>query len=239
MLSLHAIDDLFMPAPFFHGVTLRPAKAARRHQLHETDDGYELSLPLPGMRPDDLAMSIEDGVLSISGETKATGKHFEASHRLRLPRDVDAESASAMAEHGIVKIMLPKLPRATHQLPVAEGSDSLSPADTDYQLTVAVPGVRPSDLKVSCEDGVLSIEGETKAGYQHLVVSRQHRLPDDANFEAGSAAAQDGILTIVVPKRERPAARKLSITSAGAARTLPVAARAHEDAAGNAAAASA
>ena len=50
----------------------------------ETDEGYEYTLPMPGVRPADLDVSVDaPNTLVI----KATGARHRFERRLRLPRD--------------------------------------------------------------------------------------------------------------------------------------------------------
>merc|ERR1712146_676453 len=74
------------------------------------------------------------------------------------------------------------------------------------------------DLKVTFEDGTMVVEGESKTEYAHHRMSKRLALlPADAECEAAVAAAVDGILTILVPKREAAA-----VTSAPARKTLEI-----------------
>lgn len=94
----------------------------------ETGEGYMISAAVPGIKSEDIDITVEDGVLSISGETKNS---FESSsddaedtpspkfhlrerfygrfnRKLRLPKDVDADAISASQEDGILTITLGK-----------------------------------------------------------------------------------------------------------------------------------
>jgi HSP20 family protein len=99
--------------------------------LVETEDGYELSADVPGFTPDMLDITLEDGVLTIKGdtgtvETKAEGEaesakvetsgrvlrrerkrvSFERSFRFETALDGDAIAADM--EHGVLTLRLPK-----------------------------------------------------------------------------------------------------------------------------------
>src|SRR5687768_17348585 len=50
--------------------------------LYEDKDSFVAKLEVPGMKKDELEVSLQDGVLSISGERKAEEKHESAeTHR--------------------------------------------------------------------------------------------------------------------------------------------------------------
>merc|ERR1719498_2170287 len=91
-----------------------------------------------------------------------------------------------------------------------------------YQIDVDAPGLSPADVKLSIEDGVLSVEGkreekkeETDANGTVLysekrssAFARSIQLPDNADAGEIHARAQDGVVHIVVKKKaEEPAAR--------------------------------
>jgi HSP20 family protein len=74
---------------------------------------------LPGMKPADLAVVIEDGVLKIEGHRTAEGSGEETYlccerrtgrfvRSLQLPAGVDVESAKATLGDGVLEIVLPK-----------------------------------------------------------------------------------------------------------------------------------
>jgi len=94
--------------------------------VRETKNEVMLQAELPGIMPEDVDVSVENGVLSISGEKKAEVREGEEGgdfhlverrygrfeRRFTLPRSVDAEKVSADFENGILTIMLPKAEKA-------------------------------------------------------------------------------------------------------------------------------
>lgn len=90
--------------------------------VHETEDALILQAELPGLKADDVSLSVENGVLTLSGEKKQQfeeGKegteyhlverrygHFE--RRFTLPRSVDPERVVADFSDGILRITLAK-----------------------------------------------------------------------------------------------------------------------------------
>ncbi|HKU44005.1 MAG TPA: Hsp20/alpha crystallin family protein [Polyangiales bacterium] len=103
---------------------------------------------------------------------------------------------------------------------------NISETDKAYNIKVDLPEVRKEDVKVTSENGVLTIEGERKQEKReenekyHRVESvygrffRRFTLPDDAQEEQIQAAFKDGSLTVSVPKAEakRPKARQISVS---------------------------
>ena len=94
---------------------LRPAM-----DVEEDENHFIVRTELPGIPKDEVQITLEDGVLSITGEkrsdreTKEKNYHvversFGSFHRtLSLPAGVDAEKASASFENGVLTVSIPK-----------------------------------------------------------------------------------------------------------------------------------
>ncbi|HUL85963.1 MAG TPA: Hsp20/alpha crystallin family protein [Actinomycetota bacterium] len=88
--------------------------------VRESDDRFELTLDLPGIEPDDVNVSYEDGMLTVTGKRGfAEGTKGETWHRIersfgtfarsvRLPRTADAEKIEAAFDKGVLTIAVPK-----------------------------------------------------------------------------------------------------------------------------------
>ena len=93
---------------------------APRVDTAETDAAYEVTAELPGVEEKDVKISIENDVLSISGEKKSEReekkKDYVLSERsygsfkraFTLPDNVDVEKIAAKYEKGVLKVTLPK-----------------------------------------------------------------------------------------------------------------------------------
>jgi HSP20 family protein len=120
MMTLReAMDQLFNDA-FTHprgtsGVSIVPA-----FDLYETEDEVVVKANLPGMKADDVQLSVTNGVLTLRGEVKqetdkkdATWHIFERRYgaferSVSLPTDVQSDKAKADFEDGVLTISLPK-----------------------------------------------------------------------------------------------------------------------------------
>jgi HSP20 family protein len=91
--------------------------------LYQNNDNLVAIVELPGMRKEDIEISLHDGMLTISGEreTKATnGENAERSERssgkfrrtITLPTRVDAGKVSATYKDGLLTVTLPKAEEA-------------------------------------------------------------------------------------------------------------------------------
>ena len=90
-------------------------------------------------------------------------------------------------------------------------------------LRASVPGVKPEDIEVTIEDGVLSIKTEAKAETEtteggYLMRERRSgsfhrsvRLPDTVDPDQAESGYENGVLTITLPKTEAKKAKRLEI----------------------------
>ena len=94
-----------------------------------------------------------------------------------------------------------------------------------FVLQADIPGVKPEDIDVSMEEGVLTIKGEKKTeakieekNYKRIERTygsfyRRFSLPDTANPDAISAKSKHGVLEITIPKREAVQPKKINVSS--------------------------
>merc|ERR1719198_1865582 len=80
--------------------------------------------------------------------------------------------------------------------------------ESEYTLTLAIPGVRPSDLEVAAKAGSLTVHGETK--HTGARIAKTVHLPQDADWSRASATCIDGLLSIDLPKK--PEAGMVTLT---------------------------
>ena len=92
--------------------------------ISEDDHGYLLKADLPEMKKDDVNVTVEDGILSVSGERKVEKEdHKKKFHRIErcfgtfrrtftLPEDADSTKVSAEFRDGVLKVHLPTTTRA-------------------------------------------------------------------------------------------------------------------------------
>jgi HSP20 family protein len=89
--------------------------------IKEEDDRFELHADVPGVNPEDIEVTMENGVLTIKGERKfATNeegsngfRRIERLHgtfyrRFSLPDTADAEKIAARGANGVLEVVIPK-----------------------------------------------------------------------------------------------------------------------------------
>ena len=81
-----------------------------------------MAVELPGVKPDDLEITFEDGLLTIQGERRfahdsadekmhRTERYYGAFRRsITLPSHVEADKIEASTQDGVLQIMVPKAP---------------------------------------------------------------------------------------------------------------------------------
>ena len=86
----------------------------------ERDDGVVVTASVPGIKPEELEVTLEDNVLTIHGKTEFTedtkDERFLIRERrsgafqrsIRLPESVNADDAVTHYEHGVLFVTLPK-----------------------------------------------------------------------------------------------------------------------------------
>jgi HSP20 family protein len=91
-------------------------------------------------------------------------------------------------------------------------SADISETDQEYLIRASLPAVRKEDVKVTVEDGMLTVSGERRQQDEqkdeklHKVesfygsFSRSFSLPEGIDASAIRAESKDGVLTIHVPK---------------------------------------
>ncbi len=105
------------PTEFFRGWA--PAL-----DLREDKDNLVVTVELPGMKKEDIEVTVQDGVLSISGERKReqtaeeegvyrSERYYGRFHRtITLPKPVKEDEVKATYKDGVLTIVLPKTEEA-------------------------------------------------------------------------------------------------------------------------------
>jgi HSP20 family protein len=94
--------------------------------INELSDKFQLYVDLPGVDPKEVEITLESGVLTITGKRyvqaekadenvirrraeRGTGRFYR---RFILPETVDADNVKATDRHGVLEILIPKQAKA-------------------------------------------------------------------------------------------------------------------------------
>jgi HSP20 family protein len=110
------IDRLFDDAFMRDGLNWSPAA-----DIKENDSEISMEVELPGIKPEDVDITAENGILTVRGEKKSERKEGEENRyhvvertygsflrTFQLPQGVDENQIKADFEHGILSIRIPK-----------------------------------------------------------------------------------------------------------------------------------
>lgn len=109
-------QDAFVPSPGTHeGSHFWPAV-----DIVNTEDAFVVLASLPGVKPDDVEITLENQTLSIRGQISDESESDQAeylyrerkfgrfSRQIQFPTRVEAESAEASFENGSLRLRVPK-----------------------------------------------------------------------------------------------------------------------------------
>lgn len=147
MLSLRSAMDRIFDDTFFRPVTTRSAgeaSFAMPLDIYTTADTLVVEAALPGVRPEDVDVSILGDTLTLTASSsrdesqELPGYHVREVRRGRfsrtvtLPGGLRTENATATFEHGMLKLSFPKAEQARpRQIPViapTEGTATIAPS---------------------------------------------------------------------------------------------------------------
>lgn len=117
----HTLDRMW-------GGFFRPARTFRRWSnewelpldVYQTDDSIELKASVPGVKPEDVEVTIEGNTLTLRGGSKSAGEKTGQDVLLRerrygsfcrsvtLPAGLDTGKTEAVYENGVLTLSIPK-----------------------------------------------------------------------------------------------------------------------------------
>ncbi len=97
-------NDLLGYDPF---ASLRSMQAFD-YDVSRTESGYDVEVPVPGYRPDQIDVNFKDDVLTVAG--KNDRRSFTRS--FTIPEDVDPDAITARVADGMLVLSLQRRPEA-------------------------------------------------------------------------------------------------------------------------------
>jgi HSP20 family protein len=107
--------------------------------VYEAEDRFVINVDLPGVRPDDIDVTLDQNMLTVKGERRFEQKvdqdnyhrverTYGAFHRtLSLPSQVDADGIQAEFRDGVLEVVVPKEEVARpRKIKVGEGAREIT-----------------------------------------------------------------------------------------------------------------
>lgn len=113
-----------------------------------------------------------------------------------------------------------------NMLAVADWAPSVDISETDsaYLIKGEIPGVKKEDVKVTIQDGMLTIQGERRQEKEekgkkfHRIecsygsFARSFRVPSDADENSVKAEFKDGMLNVTLAKSEKAKPKSINVS---------------------------
>lgn len=90
--------------------------------IHEDQNGYHISVDLPGVKPEEIEVTAHNNVLSIRGTRNIINENKEQKRSERIygsflrefsmPENADLDRIEAKSNHGVLDLHVPKVPKA-------------------------------------------------------------------------------------------------------------------------------
>lgn len=119
------------------------------------------------------------------------GRHAMTTNELTLKKESGALSTERRRDNWM-----------TPAVDIFENTDGLT-------LIADLPGVARNDLNLGVEQGILTIEAQSRGKYSFY---RRFQLPEHLDLEHVNAELKHGVLTLVLPKAEAAKPRKIAVT---------------------------
>ncbi len=117
-------DDTFLN-DFFMPIERRMGSWFPAIDVHETNSQYLVDVDLPGIKKEDIHVSMENGILTVKGETKTEEKEEKDGKLIRHERhmgsymrqftvgsEVDPDAIDAKFENGVLSLALKKVEKS-------------------------------------------------------------------------------------------------------------------------------
>jgi len=157
--------DRVFADPFFHPV---PAvRTGRRMPLDviDTADALVLEAALPGVRPEDVDISVLGDVLTVTAGSDEDSSTADGEYQVRevrrgrvsrsvsLPSGLRPDEASATFEHGLLRLSIPReLPAERRHIPLSVAASSTA-AEVTEGTKADEQDVSPADAPASESTG--------------------------------------------------------------------------------------
>ena len=158
--DLRSVQDDMVRISRTHGLRLGAMASTRAWppavDIFEREDGYLVDVELPGVRLEDIEITVEDGLLTIQGERKFAHEQFDRAHRVErrfgpfnrsisLPSHVKADTIDATVQDGVLMVRVPKTTEAhARRISVRPGNGKAAVPASAVQTNGLTPASMPA-----------------------------------------------------------------------------------------------
>ena len=95
--------------------------------------------------------------------------------------------------------------------------------DGNFHITAEIPGIKKEDISITISNGVVTLSGKKETDKEEKTegyylketrsgsFSRSFKLPGEIDETKVDASYNDGVLTVVLPRREESKAKKIEV----------------------------
>jgi len=125
-----------------------------RYEITDSDQAIQISLDVPGVAPEDMDVTVEDGnLLTITGQrTQSERFQNKFSQQFSLDPAVDVNQLSAQLTNGVLGVTAPKdmkqLEENIRKIPIQAGVDASVTIDSGSKSTDEMEAVAKEDPEI-------------------------------------------------------------------------------------------
>merc|ERR1719231_1225514 len=112
-----------------------------KRDSRDPDAPIRVIIPAPGVKPEDLKVTVVDGTLTLCGKSHgAGGEVFQVDRTLSAPRGVELEATTCTHADGIITLLIPRTARKS--IPVNAPTPPASDAEPVNPGTATAPSAQ-------------------------------------------------------------------------------------------------
>ena len=116
--------------------TNRAFKTSPRYKITNTDETFEISLDVPGVNFDDIDVSIDNNVLTLSGQRQQKSENYRYSSKFyqsfSLDPTIDVDKVTASLNNGVLVVSAPKnlnkVENTVKKIPISNVAAAVAPS---------------------------------------------------------------------------------------------------------------
>jgi len=223
--SMRQAMDRWMDERGFNNLSFSPGSQnlSLAVDVHETENGYELTASLPGVKPEDVEISVNKDMVTIRGRTEQNEERQQGNYvyrerhagsfqrTVRLPDQVNSEQVEASLENGVLKVTLPRLQQASQRrIQVKSGANSGSQQiGTSSSASAGTSSSTGQSASSSMQTSPAGQTGSSQSGSQPASTSgfgeaATYAGPATGSTTSGNQSSQSGTNQGQTATTERP-----------------------------------